>query len=181
LIYQLQSMEIPIIAMVHGYAVGAGMNICLACDLVLASEDAIFCQSFARIGLIPDAGGLYFLPRLVGVHRAKELMFSARKIDAAEALRLGIINSVFPREALEGETLKMACSLAGGPRYAQGLIKRLMNQGLDASLPVFLEMEAAAQALCFNSPENREGVQAFLQKRSPQFQKPESRQNKEES
>ncbi|MFH2130730.1 MAG: enoyl-CoA hydratase [bacterium] len=165
----IQNLEKPVIAMVHGFAAGAGMNITLACDLIVAADDTRFIQGFVRIGLIPDVGGLYFLPRLIGIHRAKELVFSGGRLDAREAAELGLVNRVVPRQDLEKETLKLAESLAEGPGFVLGIMKKMMNKGLDCSLDTFLEMEAGLQALCFNSDENREGVQAFLEKRKPRF------------
>lgn len=168
-ILQIMNIEKPVLAMVHGFAVGGGMNLALACDLIIASEDAVFAQSQVLAGLIPDAGGLYFLPRLIGSHLAKDLMFTGRRISAIEAARLGIVKKVVPRDRLEEETIKIGISLAEGPSYAIGLIKILLNKGLDASFPVLLELEANAQALCFNSKENKEGMSAFLGKRKPNF------------
>ena len=165
----IRNMEKPVIAMVHGFAAGAGMNITLACDLVVAATDTRFSQGFVKIGLISDIGALYFLPRLIGIQRAKELVFRGGQLDANEAKQLGLVNQVVSREDLEKETLKLAESLAEGPTQALGMMKRLMNRGLDCSLESFLEMEAGLQALCFNSPENREGIQAFLEKRRPKF------------
>ncbi|MCP4625917.1 MAG: enoyl-CoA hydratase, partial [bacterium] len=165
----IQNLEKPIIAMVNGYAAGAGMNITLACDLVFAADNSRFIQSFVKIGLISDAAGLYFLPRLLGVQRAKELIFKGGKLDATEAEKLGIVNRVVPFEQLEKETLEFAETIAEGPINTIGLMKKMINKGLDCSLDTFLEMEASIQALCFNSDENREGIAAFIEKRKPDF------------
>lgn len=165
----IQNIEKPVIAMVHGYAAGAGMNITLACDLVFAADDTRFIQGFVKIGLLSDVGGLYFLPRLLGVQRAKELIFKGGRLDATEAEKLGMVNRVVPRDQLESETMAFAENLAEGPAFTIGLMKKMINKGLDCSLDTFLEMEAGMQALCFNSAENREGVVSFLEKRKPDF------------
>jgi len=165
----IRNLEKPVIAMVHGFAAGAGMNVTLACDLVMAADDTRFIQSFVKVGLLSDIGGLYFLPRLIGMQRAKELVFKGGQLDAFEAERLGLVNRVLPRSELEPETLKLAESLAAGATQSLGMMKRLMNRGQDCSLDSFLEMEAGLQALCYNSAENKEGIQAFLQKRPPKF------------
>lgn len=163
------NMEKPVIAMVHGYAAGGGMNLTLACDLIFAADDARFIQGFVKIGLISDVGSLYFLPRLMGVQRAKELIFRGGQLDAAEAEKTGIVNRVFPRDQLEPKTVEFAEALAEGPAHTIGLMKKMINKGLDCSLDTFLEMEAGFQSLCFNSEENREGISAFLEKRKPDF------------
>jgi 2-(1,2-epoxy-1,2-dihydrophenyl)acetyl-CoA isomerase len=162
-------MEKPIIAMVRGYAVGAGMNFTLASDIVFASEDARFSQSFVRMGLIPDAGGLCLLPVAVGLHRAKELMFTGEMIHASRAQELGMVNRVIPKEALEEETLAFARRLASGPPIAIGMTKRILNTlFLDALEKVF-EYEAEAQPFLFQTGDHKEGRAAFLEKREPKF------------
>ncbi len=126
-IKEMLELPKPIIASVNGPAVGGGCNIALAADLILASEKATFSQAFARIGLIPDCGGVYLLPRRVGMTKAKELIFSARTIDAHEAERIGMVNRVVTSEILEEETRKMAEEMANGPTMALGIAKRLLN------------------------------------------------------
>jgi 2-(1,2-epoxy-1,2-dihydrophenyl)acetyl-CoA isomerase len=162
-------LERPVIAMVRGYAVGAGMNIALACDLVFASEGARFGQTFLRMGLIPDAGGMCFLPLAVGLHKAKELMLTGEIIGAREALGLGIVNRVFPEEALEEETLAFAGRLAQGPPVAMGITKRIMNETFLRVLETVMEQESLGQPLCFQTRDHREGKAAFAERRAPCF------------
>lgn len=159
----------PIIASVNGPAVGAGCNIALAADLVLASEKATFCQVFTRIGLIPDCGGIYLLPRRVGMTKAKELILTARTIEAGEAERIGLVNRVVPAEALEEETRKIAAELASGPTMAVGIAKRLLNQSYESDFETILQAENSNQVLLRKAEDHREGVRAFFEKRKPEF------------
>jgi len=159
----------PIIASVNGPAVGGGCNIALAADLVLASEKATFAEVFARIGLIPDCGGIYLLSRRVGLTRAKDLAFTGRTIDAHEAERIGMVNRVFSAEALEEETRKMAETLAKGPTMALGITKRLFNQSYESDFEALLRLENSNQALLRLTEDHREGVRAFFEKRKPEF------------
>jgi 2-(1,2-epoxy-1,2-dihydrophenyl)acetyl-CoA isomerase len=159
----------PIIASVNGPAVGAGCNIALAADLVLASEKATFCQVFTRIGLIPDCGGIYLLPRRVGMTKAKELIFTARTIEAGEAERIGLVNRVVPAEALEEETRKIAAELASGPTMAIGIAKRLLNRSYESDFETILQAENSNQVLLRKTEDHREGVRAFFEKRKPEF------------
>jgi 2-(1,2-epoxy-1,2-dihydrophenyl)acetyl-CoA isomerase len=169
LILAIRTIEKPFIASVNGVAAGAGCNLALACDIVLASEQARFGNVFARIGLIPDCGGHFFLPRLVGFHKAAELMFTGDIIDALEAERIGLINRVIPHEELEKATRELAERLALGPTRAIGLCKRTMNMGLTSDLAAVLDAEAEAQALAHQTEDHWEGVQAFLEKRPARF------------
>ena len=159
----------PIIASVNGPAVGAGCNIALAADLVLASEKATFCQVFTRIGLIPDCGGIYLLPRRVGMTKAKELILTARTIEAGEAERIGLVNRVVPAEALEEETRKIAAELASGATMAIGIAKRLLNQSYESDFETILQAENSNQVLLRKAEDHREGVRAFFEKRKPEF------------
>jgi len=169
LILAIRSIEKPFIASVNGVAAGAGCNIALACDIVLASEEARFGNVFARIGLIPDCGGHFFLPRLVGFHKAAELMFTGEIIGAQEAERMGMINRVVPAAELPRATADIAHQLARGPTRAIGLCKRTLNLGLQADLPTLLDAEAEGQGLAGQTEDHWEGVQAFLEKRPAQF------------
>jgi 2-(1,2-epoxy-1,2-dihydrophenyl)acetyl-CoA isomerase len=158
----------PIIAAVNGAAAGAGMNLALACDLRIASTAAKFTQAFVKRGLAPDWGGTWFLPRIVGTAKACELIFTGDVIDAAEALRLGIVNAVVAPEALMDETYKLASKIAAGPPVAIQLAKRaILNE--DADLRSALEFETFAQSICRSTEDAKEGVQAFLEKRAPVF------------
>jgi 2-(1,2-epoxy-1,2-dihydrophenyl)acetyl-CoA isomerase len=168
-ILRMQRLPKPIIGSINGVAAGAGLNIALATDLRLASDTARFGEVFARVGLVPDGGGTYFLPRLVGTAKAMELILLADLVDAQEALRIGLVNRVVPAEQLEQETLKLAERLAQGPTVAYGLAKRGLYRGLGMSLEDVLNMEARNQAIAARSPDRAEGVAAFLEKRPPRF------------
>jgi len=168
-ILRLRKIEKPIIAAVNGVAAGAGANIALACDIVLACESASFIQAFSKIGLIPDSGGTYFLPRLVGMQRAAALMMTADKVTATEAASMGMIYKCFPDDVFEAESIKMAVYLAQMPTKGIGLTKRLLNETFNYSLEEQLNREKEVQALAGSSYDFREGVQAFLEKRKPIF------------
>jgi 2-(1,2-epoxy-1,2-dihydrophenyl)acetyl-CoA isomerase len=170
LIYGIRNMEKPVIAAVNGFAVGAGMNLALACDIIIAAGNAKFSEIFTNIGLLPDAGGLFFLPRLIGPARAKELCFTARCIDAAEAERIGLVNKVVPLDRLLDESLSIAKTIAKGPSVSIAYIKRLINKSLETDLDALLEIEAFAQGVCMNTEDFKEGVAAFNEKRPPTFQ-----------
>ena len=168
-ILRLRKIEKPIIAAVNGVAAGAGANIALACDIVLACESASFIQAFSKIGLIPDSGGTYILPRLIGLQRAAALMMTADKVMAAEAAAMGMIYKCFPDDTFETESKKMAFSLAQMPTKGLGLTKRLLNQSFSNTLEQQLDMEKEVQAQAGGSYDFREGVQAFIEKRKPTF------------
>jgi 2-(1,2-epoxy-1,2-dihydrophenyl)acetyl-CoA isomerase len=168
-VLRMQRLGKPIIGSINGVAAGAGMNIALATDLRIASDTARFGEVFARIGLVPDGGGTYFLPRLVGTAKAMELILLADIIDAQEALRIGLVNRVVPAEQLEPETLKLAERLAQGPTVAYGLAKTGLYQGLGMALEDVLNMEARNQAIAARTPDRAEGAAAFREKRPPRF------------
>jgi 2-(1,2-epoxy-1,2-dihydrophenyl)acetyl-CoA isomerase len=169
LILAIRTIEKPFIAAVNGVAAGAGCNLALACDIVLASDAARFGNVFVRIGLMPDCGGHFFLPRLVGFHKAAELMFTGDIIDAAEAERLGLINRVVPHTELPMQTRELAERLARGPTRAIGLCKRTLNVGITGDLEAVLDAEAEGQGLASQTADHWEGVQAFLEKRPARF------------
>jgi 2-(1,2-epoxy-1,2-dihydrophenyl)acetyl-CoA isomerase len=169
LILAIRTIEKPFIAAVNGVAAGAGCNLALACDIVLASDTARFGNVFTRIGLIPDCGGHFFLPRLIGFHKAAELMFTGDIIDAHEAERIGLINRVVPDAELAKQTRELAERLARGPTRAIGLCKRTLNLGISADLASVLDAEAEGQAVARQTEDHWEGVQAFLEKRSARF------------
>jgi 2-(1,2-epoxy-1,2-dihydrophenyl)acetyl-CoA isomerase len=158
-----------IIAAVNGPAAGAGMNLALACDLRIASTAAKFTQSFVKRGLAPDWGGTWFLPRIVGTAKAAELIFTGDAIDAAEALRLGIVNAVVAPEALMAEARVLARRIADGPPVAIQLAKRALYRSQDSDLRAGLEFETFAQGICRATEDSKEGVRAFLEKRPPVF------------
>jgi len=159
----------PIIASVNGPAVGAGCNMVLASDYILASDKAAFAQVFTRIGLIPDCGGVYLLPRRVGLTKAKELIFSGRMIDAREAEQINLVNRVVPAAALEEETRKIAEEMAAGATMAIGIAKRLLNQSYESDFQTLLRAENSNQVLLRKAEDHQEGVQAFFDKRRPEF------------
>jgi 2-(1,2-epoxy-1,2-dihydrophenyl)acetyl-CoA isomerase len=159
----------PIIASVNGAAVGAGFTIAMSCDLVMASRDAIFSLPFLKVGLIPDLGGNYFLPRIVGLHKAKELVFTGETLSGRRAFDMGLVNHVLAPDELMPFSLEMAERIAQGPAKATELSKTLLSKSLDLSLDDVLAYEAIAQAVCFQSADHREGVKAFYEKRAPDF------------
>lgn len=169
IIVLLRQIEKPIIAAVNGVAAGAGANIALACDIVLACESASFIQAFSKIGLIPDSAGTFFLPRLVGMQRAAALMITGDKVSAKEAADMGMIYKCFPNETFEVESKKLAISLADMPTKGIGLTKRLLNHTYDHSLEEQLQMEKEIQVAASTTHDYEEGVNAFLEKRKPVF------------
>lgn len=168
-ILAMRALPAPVIARVHGHAVGVGCNYALACDMIVASEQASFGQVFVRIGLMPDGGSTFFLPRLVGYHRAFELMATGDIVGAREALRLGIVNRVVPFAELDATVDSLAARLAQAPRVAIERIKAGLNHGVQSDLASALDFEAVNQDACFHSPDFIEGVNAFMQKRKAIF------------
>jgi 2-(1,2-epoxy-1,2-dihydrophenyl)acetyl-CoA isomerase len=168
----LFNLEKPVIAAVNGPAVGAGFNIALAADVIIASEAAVFSQIFTTLGLVPDLGGLYLLTRVIGLNKAKELCFTARKISATEGRELGFVNRVVPADQLLPEAHKLATTIAAGPPTALAMIKTLLNKSSTATLDQMLEYESFAQTVAYITPEHREGVAAFREKRRPNFRGP---------
>ena len=165
----LHEVSKPTLAKVNGDAVGAGMNLALGCDLIVAGESARFCEVFARRALSIDFGGSWLLPRLVGLHKAKELTLLAEMLSAAEAERLGIVNRVVPDAELDAFAADWAERLATGPPLALQLSKRMLAQSMSRSFAEALDHEAAAQTINFGSKDTREGILAFLEKRPPVF------------
>jgi 2-(1,2-epoxy-1,2-dihydrophenyl)acetyl-CoA isomerase len=165
----IRQMTKPVIASVGGPASGAGFNLALACDLRIASTDASFSQSFVKVGLHPDWGGTYFLPRLVTPNKACELFFLGETLDADEALRLGIINYLVEPAELERETRKLAERLRAAPAISVAAAKQAVYMSQSAEMEDMLRFETEAQLRCFESEDGREGVRAFLEKREPKF------------
>ena len=159
----------PIIAAVNGAAAGAGMNLALGCDIRIASSAAKFSQAFVKRGLHPDWGGTYFLPRIVGMAKAAELIFTGAVIDAAEALRLGIVSQVVAPEELLPSVHALARTIAAGPPIAIRLAKRALYRNAEADLRSALEFETFAQNACFDTEDAGEGIRAFVEKRAPVF------------
>jgi len=169
---ELMALDRPVIAAVDGVAYGAGFSLALMCDIVLLSERARLCMVFQRIGLVPDMGAFYTLPRVVGLQRAKELIFSAREIDAAEALRLGLAMEVLPAEALAARAQAIARSFAGASPVAMSIAKRALQASLGSDLQTLLEIESSGQALASNSDYAKEAVRRFAAREPAQFRWP---------
>ncbi len=169
IVLRLRSMEKPVIAALNGVAAGAGCNLALAADLRIASDRASFIEVFARVGLIPDSGGTWLLPRLVGVGRALEMMLLAEPVDAATAERIGLVNRVVPHDELRARAMEWAVRLAQGPTRAYGLTKRAVDHNLAVDLRAALEYEAFLQEIAGRTEDHREGVAAFLAKRPPSY------------
>ena len=159
----------PIIAAINGAAAGAGMNLALGCDMRIASTAAKFSQAFVKRGLHPDWGGTYFLPRLVGMARACELTFTGDVVDAAEALRIGLVSQVVAPEELMPTVQALARKIAAGPPVAIRLAKRALYRNAESGLREALEFETFAQNACFETEDAREGIRAFVEKRPPSF------------
>jgi enoyl-CoA hydratase/carnithine racemase len=168
-ILAIRQMTKPVIASINGPASGAGCNLALACDLRIASNNATFSQSFAKVGLHPDWGGTYFLPRMVTPNKACEMFFLGESIDAEEALRLGILNQLVAPEDLESATLQLAQRLRAAPPIALAAAKHAVYLSQAAELEEMLRYETEAQLRCFDSEDGHEGVHAFLEKREPKF------------
>lgn len=165
---RLTTIPKPVIAYVNGVTAGAGVNLMLACDLVYAADKARFAESFSKVGLIPDCGGLYFLPKAVGVLKAKELMFTADLIDASTALSLGMLNAIYPEEELKAKVYTMAERLAASAPLSISLIKKYLND-IDLTLDEVLNLEETTQALLMGTDDCKEGIAAFYEKRAPKF------------
>jgi 2-(1,2-epoxy-1,2-dihydrophenyl)acetyl-CoA isomerase len=169
-VLKIRTMRQPVIAAVHGAAAGAGMNIALAADIRIASDDAMFGQNFAKVGLFPDYGGTFFLPRLVGAAKAAELFYTGEMIDAAEALRIGVVNRVVPLAQLETETRALAHKIANGPNVPIRAVKQTLFGREKEELTALLNTEVEQQMKCFSSEDCSEGIRAFFEKRPPKFQ-----------
>jgi 2-(1,2-epoxy-1,2-dihydrophenyl)acetyl-CoA isomerase len=168
----LATLKKPTIAAVNGFAVGAGFNLALACDMIVAADTAVFSQIFVKVGLVPDSGGLYFLPRVIGLNRAKELCFTGRDVSAAEGASLGFVNRVVPAAEVLSAAQALAGEIARGPGVAIALTKTALNLSSTASLAEMMELEALAQSLAASTPEHAEGIAAFAQRRKPDFVTP---------
>ena len=168
-ILRMRNIEKPIIAAVNGVAAGAGANLALACDIIVSNNSASFIQAFSKIGLIPDSGGTYFLPRLVGMQRAAALMMTAEKVSGPDAVAMGMIYKAFADDTFEAESKKIATNLAQMPTKGIGLTKRLLNNTYNNSLEEQLDMEKSVQMQAGATYDFKEGVHAFLEKRKPVF------------
>ena len=166
---QIQNFEKPSVAAVNGPAVGAGLSIALACDIRIASDRARFSQIFIKRGLIPDTGSTYFLPRVVGMTRACEMVFTGDILDAEQAKDYGLVSRVVPHDELMREARELAAKIAAGPPVAMKLAKRALYRGATADLVSALEFEGYMQSICLGTEDFREGMAAFLEKREPEF------------
>ncbi len=169
IIKRIRQIEKPVIAAVNGVAAGAGAGIAYACDLRIASEKASFIHAFIRVGLAPDSGTSYFLPRLVGLGKAVELAFSGDQLDAAEAQRIGLVNKVVPYDELQPAVKELAGRLAKGPAKALALTKRALGRAYMGDLEEVIEYEAYLQTIAGRSADHKEAVKAFFEKRAPNF------------
>jgi 2-(1,2-epoxy-1,2-dihydrophenyl)acetyl-CoA isomerase len=168
--YDLINVEKPIIAAVNGVAVGFGMNLCVNSDIIIASEKASFGEFFVKMGILPDMNGCFILPRILGVHKAKELIFTGDRIDAKEAERIGLVNRVVPHEQLMPTVKELAKKLAEGPPLAIGMAKRLIHEGYGELFGEMLKQEIRYQAKLYASEDHREAAIAFFEKRKPRFE-----------
>jgi 2-(1,2-epoxy-1,2-dihydrophenyl)acetyl-CoA isomerase len=165
----LARLPVPVVAAVNGHAHGGGLSLALACDIILAAAQAPMSLGFVQRGLAPDCGIAHFLPRLVGTARAKELLLTARRFDADEARSMGMVAEVVPAERLMSRASELARGLADGATIALGLAKTLVDQSWDHGLEQFVDLESHSQALSRTSADHREGVTAFLERRTPRF------------
>lgn len=169
MIMGLRDMPKPIICKLNGVAAGAGASLALACDMIVAAESASLIEVFANVGLVPDSGSSFFLPRLVGYNKAFELISLASKVSAAEAQTLGIVNKVVAAEELDNAVNELAARFATGPTKTYGMIKKMLNKAYTANLPEMLQYEAYSQEIAGRSEDYKEGVKAFIEKRKPTF------------
>ncbi|MFN6077465.1 MAG: enoyl-CoA hydratase-related protein [Fluviicola sp.] len=170
IILKIRAIEKPVIAAINGVAAGAGANIALACDITIAKESASFIQAFSKIGLIPDSGGTFYLPRIIGFQKASALMMLGDKVSATDAEKLGMIYKVVADEQFDELVHSTAQDLASMPTKGLGLTKRALNKSFESSLEQQLEWEAVIQTEAGQTYDFNEGVQAFLEKRKPEFQ-----------
>ena len=169
LILQIRKMEKPVVGAVNGLAAGAGASLILSCDLKVCSEKATFINAFSRVGLVPDSGMTYFMPRFLGLSLALEHAWTAKPIKAEQALHFGWVNRVVPAERLSAETAKLAGELTQCPPLSVALTKRAMNRALETNLEEQMQYEAQLQEILGKTKDHQEGVTAFLEKRPPQF------------
>ncbi len=169
IISRIRNIEKPVIGAINGVAAGAGANIALACDVVIASENASFIQAFSKIGLVPDSAGTFFLPRLIGFQKASALMMLGDKVSAEEAEKLGMVYKVVASENFMEEVNNIANTMANMPTKALGLTKRLLNHSMQNSLEDQLNLESKLQIEAAQSEDYAEGVDAFVNKRKPEF------------
>jgi enoyl-CoA hydratase len=166
---RIETLPFPVLAAVRGFALGGGLELSLACDLILASEDAKLGLPETNLGIIPGLGGTIRLPKRVGLGRARELVYSGRIVDAEQALAIGLVDAVFPLKEFDEQIMKLAGMLTAKSPVSLSLAKSTLNRGMDASLEAGLALEREAFAYCFSLPDAKEGIRAFLEKRKPIF------------
>jgi enoyl-CoA hydratase/carnithine racemase len=169
IILQLFNLDIPTIGMINGAAVGLGFDLALACDIRIGSENAKFMVAFTKMGLTPAAGGAWLMPRVMGLAKAAEFIYTADLLEAEEALRLGVLNRLVPAASLEKETMALAGKISQNSPLANRLAKLQLHRGLDTDLGTALELGATCQAICLTSEDSREALVAFREKRKPVF------------
>lgn len=169
IILKMASLEKPVISAVNGVAAGAGCNLAMAADIIIASEKASFIQTFVKIGLVPDWGGMFFLPRLVGIYKAKELMLTGDRISAVEAERIGMVNKVVPDEEFQDFVKEYSGRLAKGAPKSMAMIKKTLNVTQNSDIDTVLALEYQAQTICRETADHKEGIAAFKEKRAPEF------------
>ena len=169
IIKKIRNMEKPVVAAVNGVAAGAGASIALCCDIVIACESASFIQAFSKIGLIPDSGGTFFLPRLVGMQKAAALMMTAEPVSAKDAEAMGMIYKTFSDKSFKEQSWELVSKLSKMPTKGLGLTKRLLNASYSNNLEQQLDMEDKCQTIAGNTADFREGIEAFFEKRKPNF------------
>jgi 2-(1,2-epoxy-1,2-dihydrophenyl)acetyl-CoA isomerase len=169
IILAMRRLEKPIVGAINGVAAGAGISIAMACDIVIASDKASFIEAFTRVGLVPDTGSTWFLPRLVGAARAAEMMLTAEPVDATTAERIGLVNRVVPADQLMQEATALATKLAQAAPIALALTKRALNRAYEMNLEEALDFEAQLQTIAGRSKDHVEGVAAFVEKRPAKF------------
>jgi 2-(1,2-epoxy-1,2-dihydrophenyl)acetyl-CoA isomerase len=169
MILAIAAIEKPVIAAVRGAVAGIGWSMALACDVVIASETAVFSQVFRNVGLVPDGGAIYFLTQTLGVLRAKDLVYTGRRMPAAKAASLGLVTRLVPDDQLETEAQSSAEQMAAGPTFALGVAKRMFKAVNTPSLETYLDMESWAQGLALMTEDHVEGIAAFKEKRKPVF------------
>jgi len=165
------NLEVPVICAVNGPAIGAGCDLTTMCDLRIASDKAVFAESFLKVGLIPGDGGAWLLPRVVGRAMAAEMTYTGRNVDAAEALAIGLVSRVVPHERLLPEAQALAAQIAAQPGVTLRMAKKLLREGERLDFPALLELSAGLQALAHKTPQHQEAVNAFVEKRRPDFSK----------
>ncbi|MFA9201627.1 MAG: crotonase/enoyl-CoA hydratase family protein [Cypionkella sp.] len=165
----LWELEVPVVAAINGHAIGLGLDIALMCDVRVMAEDAVVAESYVKLGIVPGGGGAWLLPRVVGLANASLMTLTGDTIDAATALRYGLVSETLPAGEVLPRAQAIARSIAGNPGHATRMAKRMMREGMDQKLPTHLEIAAAYQALSHHTEDHGEAIAAFLDRRSPEF------------